>query len=143
MAAVLRQAVVAYSCEQMYALVSDIGAYDSFLPWCSESVVDFDDGEQVRATLRLKHKGIGLSFTTLNRNTPPHSIEMALAEGPFKRLDGKWSFTPLDDEGCKVEFMLDFDFSNRAYAQLFKPTLNKMASSLVDVFVARAHKVYG
>ncbi len=142
MAAIFRQAAVAYSCEQMFALVSDVNAYDGFLPWCAESVVDAADGERVRATLHLKHKGLGVSFTTLNRNAPPHLIEMALAEGPFSRLDGKWSFTPLTGAGCKVELALNFDFSNRFYAGLFAPVFNRAASSLVDAFVERAHKVY-
>ncbi len=142
MAAISRQAMVAYSCDQMYALVSDVGAYDSFLPWCVKSVVEADDGERVRATLHLKHKGVGLSFTTLNRNAPPDSIEMALAEGPFERLNGKWSFIAIDDKNCKVVFELHFDFSNRVYASLFKPMFNQAVLSLVDAFVARAREIY-
>ena len=143
MATVSRKAVVAYSCEQMYALVSDIAAYEGFLPWCAKSMVDSDDGERVCATLHLRHKGIELSFTTINRNNWPHSIDMTLAEGPFKRLEGEWSFTSLSDVGCKVEFDLSFDFSSRVYASLFKPVLSRAASSLVDAFVERARKVYG
>ena len=143
MAVISRQAVVAYSCEQMYALVSDIAAYDSFLPWCAKSMVAADDGEQVRATLCLRYKGIDLSFTTLNRNTPPRSIDMTLFEGPFKHLGGRWLFTPLSDDGCKVEFELDFDFSSLVYASLFKPVLDRAMSSLLDAFIERAHKVYG
>ena len=138
-----RQAVVAYSCEQMYALVSDVGSYDNFLPWCTGSVVDAADGGQVRATLHLEHKGVGLSFTTVNHNVPPHRIGMKLVEGPFRHLSGKWCFTPLDDAGCRVELELDFDFSSRVYAGLLRPVLDRVASSLVDTFVARAREVYG
>ena len=143
MAVISRQAVVAYSCEQMYALVSDIGAYDSFLTWCTKSEVHSDDGTRVRATLHLKYKGVGLSFTTINRNTPPHSLVMTLEEGPFKRLEGEWVFKPLGDDGCKVGFELNFDFSSAVYAGLFKPVLQRAASSLVDAFVERAQKTYG
>lgn len=127
----------------MYALVSDVEAYQRFLPWCEASSVEGEECGRVRATLRLRHKTVGLSLTTLNRNLPPNSIEMELAEGPFKRLKGRWSFTPLEDEGCTVELAMEFDFSNRVYAGLFKPAFSRVASSLVDAFVARAREVYG
>ena len=142
MATISRQALVAYPCEQMYALVSDIPAYQTFLPWCDRSVIDADDGERVQATLHLKHKGVGMSFTTLNHGRPPHALEMLLVEGPFRHFEGRWSFMPLGDEGCKVGFELDFDFSNRVYEGLFKPILNRAASSLVDAFVERARSLY-
>ena len=127
----------------MFALVGDVGSYADFLPWCAESVVDSDSGEQVRATLRLGHGGISTSVTTLNRNLPPRSIEMTLVEGPFKRFEGKWSFASLGDAGSEVELELDFEFANRMYARLLGALLDRVLSSSLDAFVERARKVYG
>lgn len=143
MAAIFRRAKTAYSCDQMYALVSDVAAYENFLPWCDKSSIDGEDHGRVRATLHLKHKGLGLSLTTLNRNVPPSSIEMALAEGPFKHFKGKWTFAPLESGGCMVELEMDFDFSNRVYARLLKPVFDRVASSLVDAFIKRANEIHG
>ena len=143
MAEISREAVVGYSCEQMFALVSDIGAYADFLPWCERSVVDSDDGERVCATLHIKHKSVGMSLTTLNHSLPPHAIKVALVKGPFRHFEGRWSFVSLDRGGCRVGLMLDFDFSNRVYASLFKSVFHRASSSLVDVFVRRAQEVYG
>ena len=143
MAAILRRATTAYSCDQMYALVSDVAAYQNFLPWCDGSSIEGEDRGRTRATLHLKHKGVGLSLTTLNRNVPPSSIEMELAAGPFKHLRGKWTFASLESGGCTVELRMDFDFSNRVYAGLLKPVFERAASSLVKAFTERAGEVYG
>lgn len=143
MTTISRRATTAYSCEQMYALVSDVAAYREFLPWCDHSSVEGEDRGRVRATLHLKHKGMGLSLTTLNRNLPPGAIEMELAEGPFRHLRGKWTFAPLEGGGCTVGLEMDFDFSNRVYAGLLKPVFSRIASSLVDAFTQRAREVYG
>ena len=144
MPAISRQATVTYSCERMYALVSDVSAYKNFLPWCIDSAAEgeTDDG-RVRASLHLRHKGVSLRLVTLNRHVPLCSIEMELAEGPFKRLVGAWTFTPLADDACRVELEMDFAFSNPVHAGLLKPLFSRVASSLVDAFVTRAREIYG
>ena len=143
MTTISRQASVEYSCQQMYSLVADIDAYKNFLPGCVESIINHDNGGQVRATLRFQHKGVSLAFTTINQNTVDRLIEMELIEGPFKHLQGKWSFIPVDGDSCKVELEMDFDFSNRLYASMFKPAFNRVALSLLDAFIERAHQMYG
>lgn len=143
MTAISRRAATTYSCDQMYALISDVAEYQNFLPWCDKSSIDGEENGRLRATLHLKYQGAGLSLTTLNLNVPPTSIEMELAEGPFKRLKGKWTFTSCESGGCTLEFKIDFDFSNRVYARLLKPAFDRVTSSLVDAFIERAGEVYG
>lgn len=54
-----------YSAEQMFALVEDIEAYPSFLPWCDSVDVQRDVSRQTAiATLSLNFCGIQQSFTT-------------------------------------------------------------------------------
>jgi ribosome-associated toxin RatA of RatAB toxin-antitoxin module len=86
---------------------------------------------------RLNH-----SFTTRNTLIKDSLIHIQLLNGPFKRLTGDWKFTPLQDEGCKIELTLDFEYSNRIIAMLIGPMFNKIANSLVDAFCQRAHHVY-
>ncbi len=49
---------------------------------------------------------------------------MSLVDGPFKKLIGGWKFIPLSPEACKIEFHLDFEFTNKliemAFGRIFK-----------------------
>jgi len=138
-----RNALVPYSAEEMFALVDDIGAYQSFLPWCSESVVLSREGDEVRGRLSLSKSGIEKSFTTCNRAQKNKMIEMRLEEGPFHHLEGFWRFDALAEDACKISLDLEFEFSNKLLGLTFGPVFNQIASTLVDAFCKRAADVYG
>ena len=92
--------------EQMFMLVDDIERYPEFLPWCTGATVLSRDPEVTRASLHVGFRGIKQSFSTENRNTPPHEIALKLIDGPFRALDGRWRFNDLGGKGCKIEFNL-------------------------------------
>ncbi len=144
MTAISRRVKMPYARDQMYCLVNDIERYRCFVPGCVESTVeDVRDGHEVRATLRFQYRGISLGFTTLNRGNPPDSVKMNLVDGPFKYLEGEWRFVSLDDRRCEVGLQIVFDFSNRVYATMFGMAFQRLASSLLDAFVTRAHTLHG
>lgn len=138
-----RSALVPYTAAQMFALVDDIGTYPEFLPWCKSAVVHFREDNTVEATLELQRGGISKSFRTRNSNEPAERIAMSLVEGPFRHLQGTWSFTQLADAGSKVELSLAFAFSSsmldRALGRFFEETCN----ALVEAFTDRAAEIYG
>ena len=138
-----KTALVPYSAEQMFALVDDIDRYAEFLPWCNESHVDERSENEVRATLGVKYSKLERSFRTRNVNHPYELIEMYLLEGPFKHLYGRWSFTPLGNEGSKVTLDLEFQFSNKVMDLTVGPVFKQLADSMVDAFNKRAGEVYG
>jgi ribosome-associated toxin RatA of RatAB toxin-antitoxin module len=47
------------------------------------------------------------------------------------------------DNACRIELQLEYDFDNPAMALLVGPVFDWIASSLVDAFVKRAEAVYG
>ena len=77
-----------------------------------------------------------------NQRTPPHQIDIALLDGPFKHLNGSWRFIPLSDEACKIEFRLQYEFSNKLLEKLVGPVFHHIANTFVDAFIHRADKVY-
>lgn len=127
----------------MFDLVSDVDGYSRFLPWCSDSFVESRDVDEMRATIVIAKGGIKKSFTTLNRLQQGKMMEMRLVEGPFKRLEGFWQFTPLRDDACKVGLSLEFEFSNSLVRMAFGKVFTQVANTLVDAFVKRAEEVYG
>lgn len=138
-----KSALVSYQPAQMYALVDDIGAYADFLPWCSQSTVLKRDAHSVEASLEIKYSKLQKSFATRNVNTPHQVIEMQLIDGPFKHLHGKWLFTPLGQDGTKVELQLEFEFASKMMDLTVGPVFSHIANSLVDAFTKRAKDVYG
>src|SRR3546814_10184987 len=60
--------------------------------------------------------GVQTCALPISENTlsPPHHIDMALRDGPFQRLSGRWEFHTLDEAACKVTLTLDFEQIGRA-----------------------------
>ena len=143
MAVVHKSVLLAYSAEQMFALVENVEDYPKFLPWCGGAEVRRRAGNKVLATLTINYHGVKQTFSTENVNMPSTSIEVMLVEGPFRHLHGAWIFKPLRDDACKVEFDLHYEFSSKVLEQLIGPVFNMIANSFVDSFCKRAETVYG
>lgn len=135
--------LVAYSAERMFDLVDRVDRYPEFLPWCAGASVIPVDERRVKASVVISYHGVRQSFTTENTRTRPQRIDMRLAEGPFRTLDGAWSFTALNDSACKIEFNLRYEFSSRLLEKLVGPVFSYIANTLVEAFLRRAEQVYG
>ena len=138
-----RSALVHYSNDEMFALVSDIDAYPQFLPWCSGARVLSYEQHEMCARIDFSVSGVNKSFTTRNQLQPGREISMQLVEGPFSQLEGRWRFEPLGDTGSKISLFLEYDFSSKMVSLAVGPVFNKIANTLVDAFQKRAVEVYG
>jgi ribosome-associated toxin RatA of RatAB toxin-antitoxin module len=118
--------------------VDDVEHYCEFLPWCGGSKVVAKTANGKVARIDISFKGVSAHFTTKNVNNPPDSITIALEEGPFKALKGRWSFKALAADACKVEFDLSYQFKTSVLEALVGPVFNHIAMSFIDAFVKRA-----
>lgn len=139
---VSRSALVHFSAARMFELVDGIEQYPEFLPWCSGTSVTLRDQDKTRATINISYRGISQSFSTENRKQFPRHMTMQLLEGPFKSLDGEWRFTPLDDQACKIDFELHYEFSSVLLEKLVGPVFGYIAGTMVDAFLKRAEQLY-
>ncbi|MDN5865616.1 MAG: type II toxin-antitoxin system RatA family toxin [Gammaproteobacteria bacterium] len=137
-----RSALVSYTAEDMFELVNDVDSYPDFLPWCKDSSVKDLNAHEREASLEFSRAGLHRRFTTHNRLEPGHGIEMDLVNGPFRVLEGRWSFRPLGETGSKVILDLRFEFASRLLEAVFAPVFAEVMNSLVDAFVARARDLY-
>lgn len=139
-----KTAIVGYSAEKMYNLVKDVEKYPEFLPWCSKTLLKTaEEAPFVLATMIIDFHGLKQRFTTKNRNTDCESITMTLEDGPFKQLDGKWTFTPLTENRCRVDLEMNYQFSSSLFEKLLSPVFEMVSISLVDAFHQRARMIYG
>jgi ribosome-associated toxin RatA of RatAB toxin-antitoxin module len=141
-----KSVLIWYSPQEMFSLVTDIGQYPRFLPWCDQARIVQQEPSGMVAELGILFSGVRQSFTTRNIHTNHQRIDMQLVQGPFSNLQGQWNFLTLGDgsqRACKVELTLQYGFDNATLAKLVGPVFDKIAGSLVDAFVKRAQQVYG
>jgi ribosome-associated toxin RatA of RatAB toxin-antitoxin module len=136
-----RSALVARPPELLYRVVEEVERYPEFVPGCTLAQVLERDGNAVVARLAVSRGLLSTEFTTRNIMDPNRSIHMQLVEGPFRVLQGHWSFTPVASNGCRIEFALQFEFSNALKSALFEPLFEQTAASLLRAFVARAQSL--
>lgn len=137
-----RSVLVRFSAMQMYELVNDVESYKEFLPGCVGGKVLEFDGKTMVASVDVSKAGISKTFTTRNQVVPGKSIQLELENGPFKHLHGRWIFTELTEDACKVDFELNFEFSSSLVEMAFGKVFKELMSSMVSAFTSRAKVVY-
>ncbi len=137
-----RSALVPYSAEKMYNLVNDVDSYPQFLPGCVGSRVLNHVNNEMTASVEVAKAGISKTFITHNILQDNKSIQIQLVKGPFRKLMGNWLFTPLNENACKVELYLDFEFTNKLIELAFGRIFKELAGNMVQAFTQRAHEVY-
>lgn len=140
---VSRSALVPFSANQMFALVEDIDAYPSFLPWCTAARVHSRVSNVIEASLQMQRGGVTKTFKTQNTLRPTDAMDIALLDGPFTHLEGGWRFAAMGDSGCKVQLDLEFEFENHLVDMVFGRFFENTCASMIESFSRRANDIYG
>ena len=138
-----RSALLPYPARSIYDIVNRVEAYPEFLPWCGGAELHRADEASMEASIKISVAGVEQWFRTRNSMVPGESIEINLVDGPFRQLRGHWSFIPLDNDGCKIELVLTFEFKRGLAAAVIAPVFTRIANTLVDSFCQRARELYG
>lgn len=137
-----RSAIVPFTPGQMFDLVNDVEAYPKRFGWCDAATVIEREADVLVARLDLKLAGLRQSFTTRNTMVRPESLTMKFVEGPFRSLDGLFTFQALGDVGCKIALALDFDYAGLG-GSVLKMGFQQLANRMVDDFCDEARRQYG
>jgi len=140
---------VAHSASDMFNLVADVERYPEFVPLCHSLVVRKRSGEDtgrevIIADMTIAYKLIRETFTsrvTLDRERLTILVEYL--EGPFRRMNNRWSFHPADDHSCEVEFFLLYEFRSRTLGLLMGSVFDAAFRRFAAAFERRADQVYG
>jgi len=142
MTTVQKSALVRFPAHLMFELVDDIESYPQFLPWCRTSRILRRSGDVVDAELEIARGGFNKSFATRNIIVAPQEIRMSLLTGPFSRLEGVWTFTPLRADASKISLHLQFEMSGKLASLAFGTIFNQICNTLVSAFSERAKAIY-
>lgn len=143
MTMIQKSALVKYAAHQMFDLVENVEAYPEFLPWCAGSRVINRSDDIVEAELLIAKGGFKKSFATRNCLDRGGRITIALLNGPFNYLQGRWDFIPLREDASKISLDLEFEMSGLLANIAFGTVFNQICNTMVGSFTQRAKQVYG
>ena len=138
MSKIIRSAQIWHSVEAMFDIVDDVEHYPDFLPWCTGSEIISCDYKTMIAQLTISYGSLKYSFTTRNVRSKPDRIDLFLVDGPFKKFEGYWKFSPITPSSSEVTLTLDFAFSNWLVSASIGRIFSVAAETMVDAFVERA-----
>ena len=140
MVTIKKNALVFHSREKMFTLVDQVEDYPNFLSWCGKAEVIERTEKITKATILINYHNVKQSFTTENVKVFPVKMNINLIDGPFKILKGEWNFIEIEKNACKIEFELQYEFSNYFLDKLISPVFNMIANTFIDNFIAKANK---
>ena len=140
---------VAHSAADMFNLVADVEHYPEFVPLCRSLQVrqrtDAGEGRDVIvADMTIAYKLIHETFTsrvTLDRAKLEILVEYL--EGPFRKMNNRWSFRPVGQDACDVEFFIVYEFRSRTLGLLMGAMFETAFRRFSAAFERRADQVYG
>ncbi len=139
---------VRHSPEDMFALVADIERYPEFVPMCERLVVRSRRERQgvslLVAEMTVGYKAISETFITQVVLKPAQMrIDVKYVEGPFRYLDNRWVFMPVEHGGCDVEFFIDYEFKSRVLGMVMGTMFDRAFRMFTEAFEKRADAIYG
>ncbi|MCX7297049.1 MAG: type II toxin-antitoxin system RatA family toxin [Hyphomicrobiales bacterium] len=139
---------VRHAAADMFDLVADVDKYPQFVPLCTSlkvrSRTPKGDATVIVAAMTVAYKVISQTFTsrvTLDKANLVILVEYL--DGPFSRLQNRWTFKPTGDKTCEVEFFIDYEFKSRTLAMLMGAMFDTAFRKFAVAFEQRADAVYG
>ena len=139
---------VRHAATEMFDLVADVEKYPQFVPLCSalavKSRTEKNGTTILVADMTVAYKIVRETFTsrvTLDRSNLKILVEYL--SGPFKRMQNRWTFHPMGEEACDVEFFIDYEFRSRALAVLMGAMFDAAFRRFAAAFEQRADEIYG
>jgi coenzyme Q-binding protein COQ10 len=99
-----------------------------------------DESQKPRRQRRWSHQTF-TSRVTLDR--PNLKILVEYLDGPFSRLQNRWTFAATGERTCEVEFFIDYEFKSRTLAMLMGAMFDAAFRKFAAAFEKRADEVYG
>jgi coenzyme Q-binding protein COQ10 len=133
----------------MFDLVADVEHYPEFVPLCSALKVrqrtQAGEGvETIVADMTVSFKLVRESFRSrVTLDKPKLQILVEYLQGPFSHMQNRWTFKPLSEHSCEIEFFIDYEFRSRMLGLLMGSMFDAAFRRFATAFEARADQVYG
>ncbi len=140
---------VRHAAADMFDLVADVERYPEFVPLCRslkvrQRIPEPEGVEVLVADMTVAYKLVRESFVsrvTLDR--PSLQILVEYLEGPFSHMENRWTFHPVAEQSCEVEFFITYEFRSRTLGLLMGAMFDVAFRRFVVAFEQRADRLYG
>jgi coenzyme Q-binding protein COQ10 len=140
--------LVRHSAAHMFDLVADVERYPEFVPLCRalkvrKRIPQPEGVEILVADMTVAYRVVRETFTsrvTLDRSNLQILVEYL--QGPFSRLENRWSFHPRGEQTCEVEFFISYEFKSRTLGLLMGAMFDAAFRRFAEAFERRADVVY-
>jgi coenzyme Q-binding protein COQ10 len=139
---------VKHSAADMFDLVADVERYPQFVPLCRSlkvrrRIVEPEGVEVLVADMTVAYRLIEETFAsrvTLDR--PNLHILVEYLEGPFSKLENRWTFRPTGPHTCVVKFFIAYEFRSRTLGLVMGSMFDAAFRRFATAFERRADRVY-
>jgi coenzyme Q-binding protein COQ10 len=139
---------VNHSAADMFNLVADVERYPQFVPLCRSLIVrkrisEPEGIEVLVADMTVAYKFMHETFAsrvTLDR--PNLHILVEYLDGPFSKLENRWTFHPTSAQTCTVEFFIAYEFRSRTLGLVMGTMFDAAFRRFATAFERRADRVY-
>jgi ribosome-associated toxin RatA of RatAB toxin-antitoxin module len=141
MPSVKRTEIFPYSSEKIYQVLTDFESYPKFVEGVDDLVVLEKSEQYVKArySLNMIKK---FQYVLEIRLEAPHQVSWTFLEGSlFKKNDGSWKLTPLEDNKTQVDYSLDVEFKLFAPKTIIKKLVETSLPNMLKSFEKRVGEV--
>jgi len=139
--------IIGYTMEQMYNIVSDVDAYQQFVPFCTSSHVFQRSENHARANLEVGFQVVSEKYTSVLTLARPNLVKSECMDGTlFNHLTCVWRFSqgpPHIPNSCTLNFYISFEFKSILHSQLAAVFFEQVVMKMVDAFLNRARELHG
>ncbi len=94
--------------------------------------------------MTIAYKVVRENFTTrVTLHRPELRIPVEYLDGPLHVLSNRWTFRPLGERTCEVEFYIDYEFKSRILGVLMGAMFDAAFRRFASAFEKRADEIYG
>jgi len=139
---------VRHAAADMFDLVADVEHYPEFVPLCRALKVrtripEPEGVEVLVADMTVAYKFVHETFTSrITLDRPNLQILVEYLEGPFSRLENRWTFHATGERICEVEFFISYEFKSRTLGLLMGSVFDAAFRRFAAAFERRADVIY-
>lgn len=133
--------------QQMFDVVSDVGNYKNFVPFCKKSLILKSDPGFIEADLVIGFPPLVESYKSNITLVEPRMVQAISPNGNlFHHLETTWKFSPALKnirQSSIIDFYISFEFRSVLHSQLANIFFDKLVNQMESAFINEANVRYG
>ena len=117
-------------------VVTNFNDYSNFIPGCtSATLISRNLPIEIG---RIEFNLLGKDYYIESENTlDDNSISIKQIKGPFKKFEGKWSISSIDESSCLINFDAAYQLTFLLHAITPDYLLNSFSEHIINSFIQR------